>query len=48
MNEWIFNDTPAQSLHWLLGVKNNRFIKILNRNNILKMYKAISVKSCTI
>ena len=28
MNEWIFNNTPAQSLHWLLGVRQkNEWIK---------------------
>ena len=25
MNEWRFNDTPAQKLHWLLGVKQRFF-----------------------
>ena len=26
MNELMFNDTPAQTLHWLLGVKQKVFI----------------------
>ena len=34
MNEWMFNDTPAQNLHWLLGVRkwyvNERLNKIMH------------------
>ena len=48
MNEWMFNDTPAQSLHRLLGGSQKVFMYIFKNNNILKIYKAIkhSVKCC--
>ena len=41
MNEWMFNDTPAQSLHRLLGGSQKVFMYIFKNNNILKIYNAI-------
>ena len=35
MNELMFNDTPTQSLHRLLGVKQKVFMQNLKNNNIL-------------
>ena len=44
----MFNDTPAQSLHQLLGVRQKVFMHIF-KNNILKIYKVTkhNVKSYT-
>ena len=40
MNEWMSNNTSAQSLHSLLGVRQKViYAHFKNNNNILKLYK---------
>ena len=42
MNDWMFNDTPAQRLHVLLGVKQKVIIvKVKYNNDIFKISKVI-------
>ena len=42
MNDWMFNDTPAQRLHVLLGVKQKVIIvKVKYNNDIFEISKVI-------
>ena len=40
----MFNDTPAQRLHWLLGVTQKRYLKVKYSSNILYIHKVIQTE----
>ena len=52
INEWMFNNTPAHKLHWLLGVRQWYFYERLNSKYVyiknMYGYKTVQNKSITV